>query len=77
MILIQPAGGLLHIIAIDTAMDIFIFSSQTIFLGGIVTNFYSQRVDVTYRLGQTDLKMGVLVRRDFLLFFGVGIGWHF
>ncbi|MBI1742913.1 hypothetical protein HYR54_07580 [Candidatus Acetothermia bacterium] len=77
IISVQPAGGLLHAILIETAIDIFTFSSQTIFLGGIVTNFYSQRVDVLYHLGQIDLKMNVIVRRDFLLFFGVGVAWHF
>jgi hypothetical protein len=77
IISIQPIGGLLHAIMIDTVIDIFSFSSQTVFLGGVITNFYSQRVDLTYHLGQTAINLSVLVRRDFLLFFGVGIGWNF
>jgi hypothetical protein len=77
VVLFQPAGGLLHAIVLESAGEVFDFSSQTIFLGGLVTNFYSQRMDALYHMGQIDLKTSVLVRRDFLLFFGLGLVWRF
>ncbi len=77
ILLLQATGGILHAIIIETSLEFFSFSSQTIFLGSLISNFYSERIDALYRLGSVEFKMNVLVRRDFLLFFGVGLGWHF
>lgn len=77
ILLLQATGGLVHAIILETNLEFFSFSAQTIFLGSLFSDFYSERIEALYRFGFIEFKMNVLVRRDSLLYFGVGLGWHF